>query len=413
MEYNTLDRLAKRLRSERELRLCQHFIDLFKDVHLKDLIAHDMDDDRRMRVDGHLLYNFGSDSYLGLDRDRAVRQAMIDAAGRWGLHNGASRIFYSVELCAEAERRLAAWLGTEDALIFPSVTLANMGLVPGIVGKGDILVVDREAHNSVHEGAKIAVANGVTHRELYPCRADTLRHILDREEYAGCVLAVDGLYSMTGTSPPLESLDEAVRSYGGTLYVDDAHSIGVVGAQGRGAANDALGGLDQVLMVGSLSKAFSCMGAFVTCTQELKPLLKMKSNTYIFGGPVPPPYLAAVCAVCDILASTRYDGLIGQLRRQIRRVADGIRSIGLIVIGGETPTLAIPIGSIERTLLAGKWLFDRGYYVPSVTYPAVPIHEGLLRIQVNANHTDEAVDGLLNVLSDLKDNINDFDVRTA
>jgi 7-keto-8-aminopelargonate synthetase-like enzyme len=197
------------------------------------------------------------------------------------------------------------------------------------------------------------------------------------------------------------------------MYVDDAHSTGVVGERGRGTAYQALGRLDQVLMVGSLSKAFSCMGAFVTCSKALKPLLKLKSNTYIFGGPVPPPYLAAICAVCDIVSSRRYDALIERLRSRIRRVVDGVHSIGLALIGGDTPTLAIPIGSIERTLLAGKWLFDRGYYVPSVAYPAVPIHEGLLRIQVNANHTEESIDGLLNALSDLKENLNDFDVRTA
>ena len=109
------------------------------------------------------------------------------------------------------------------------------------------------------------------------------------------MVAIDGVNSMSGKIPPLAEIDEVTRRYGGILYVDDAHGTGVVGPGGRGAARMILGGLDQVLMVGSLSKAFSCLGAFVTCTAKLKRVLKMRSNTFIFGGPVPPPYLAAIC----------------------------------------------------------------------------------------------------------------------
>ena len=155
-------------------------------------------------------------------------------------------------------------------------------------------------------------------------------------------------------------------------------------------------------MVGSLSKAFSCMGAFVTCTPELKPVLKMRSSTFIFGGPVPPPYLAAICAVCDILESPEYEQMLQRLQGLIRRLTEGIRALGLSVRGGESAIISVTIGDIERTLEAGKWLFDRGYYVQSATFPAVPINGGLFRIQVNANHTVEAVDGLVSAMAGLK-----------
>ena len=152
------------------------------------------------------------------------------------------------------------------------------------------------------------------------------------------------------------------------------------------------------------------MGAFVTCSSELKQVLKLRSSTFIFGGPVPPPYLAAVCEVCDILGSTEYDRLIGRLRLLAQRLTDGLRSLGMNVLGGRSPIISITIGDIERTLEAGRWLFDRGYYVQSATYPAVPINAGLLRIQVNANHSAESIDGLLNALSDLK---TEFGLPTA
>jgi 7-keto-8-aminopelargonate synthetase-like enzyme len=398
-----VENLTHRLKRDRLTRLALMFLEQCSEIHLKDLVIDEMDDQRRMVIGGRELVNFGSDSFLGLDRDPRVQKAMIEAVDCWGTHNGASRAFSSVELCGRAEERLARWLGVEDTLIFPSVTLANVGLIPALCGKGDLLVVDRLSHDSIQQGSKIASANGARLEELHPCRAETLEGILQGERKGGCVVAVDGVYSMTGKIPPLVELDATARRHGGILYIDDAHGTAVVGDRGRGAAHMALGSLEGALVVGSLSKAFSCMGAFVTCTHELKGLLKLRSSTFIFGGPVPPPYLAAVCAVCDILDSPEYDELIGTLRSRTRRLIEGIRSLGLSVLGDHAPIVSVTIGDIEQTLEAGKWLFDRGYYVQSATYPAVPINAGLLRIQVNANHSAEAIDGLLSVLEDLRE----------
>jgi len=402
LDENAVDRLLGRLFQDRVTRLGVAFFERYHDVVLKDLVVDEMDDERRMSVGGQDVINFGSDSFLGLDRHPRIQEAMVQSLEQWGTHNGASRAFTSVELCLQAERRLAKWLGVEATLIFPSVTLANAGLIPGIAGRGDLLVVDRLSHDSIQQAAKIAAANGAKLKELSPCSGKQLGRILKKEKYESCMLAVDGVYSMTGQIPPLAELDETVRRHGGLLYVDDAHGTAVVGPRGRGAAFRELGSLDQVLMVGSLSKAFSCMGAFVTCSAELKEILKLRSSTYIFGGPVPPPYLAAVCAVCDMLNSGEYDDLIGRLGDRIDRLTAGIKALDLTVTGGEAAILSVLVGDIERTFRAGKWLFDRGYYVQSATYPAVPINGGLLRIQVNANHSDAAIDGLLDALADLK-----------
>ncbi len=394
--------LNDRLRRDRLTRMAIMFFEHCSETHLKDLVVDEMDDQRRIVIGGHELTNFGSDSFLGLDRDPRVQQAIVEAVGCWGTHNGASRAFSSVELCERAERRLADWLGVEDTLIFPSVTLANVGLIPAVAGEGDLLVVDRLSHDSIHQGAKIAAADGATLKELHPCHAATLDGLFEDNPHDGCVVTVDGVYSMTGKIPPLVELDEVVRRRGGILYIDDAHGTGVVGKRGRGAAEMVLGSLDGVLMVGSLSKAFSCMGAFVTCTPELKDILKLRSSTYIFGGPVPPPYLAAVCAVCDILDSPEGEELIGQLQSRVHRVTNAIRRMGLTVMGGEAPIVSVTIGEIEQTLEAGKWLFDRGYYVQSATYPAVPINAGVLRIQVNANHSLQSIDGLLTAMEEMQ-----------
>src|SRR5205085_12246736 len=133
----------------------------------------------------------------------------------------------------------------------------------------------------------------------------------------------------------------------------DAHASGVVGPKGRGTVLGALGSYDNALVIGSLSKGFSCAGAFIGCSTEFKRLLKMKSNTYIFGGPVVPPYLDAVCTVCDILMSDEYDVLIGRLEGNLQRLRAGLAKLELHFQGGKTPILSGLVGAEEDTLRSG------------------------------------------------------------
>ncbi len=396
-----LDVLTERLSNHKVTRLALSFLAANDGLHLKDLGLEEMTDDRRARYEGHQFWNFGSDSFLGLDRHPRVHEAISDALPEWGSHNGASRAFSSPALTDEAEAKLAKWLGVADTFIFPSVTLANMGVLPAIAGAGDLLIVDRESHDSVHQGARLAAAGGARLEQVLALSPAAVADVMHRTVAKGTVMAIDGVYSMSGKTPPLADLDATVRGLGGTLYVDDAHGTGVVGPQGRGAAAAALGTLDNVLMVGSLSKAFSCLGGFVTCTPDLKTVLKIRSSTFIFGGPVPPPYLAAICAVCDIFMTPEYDRLLAALRNRTRQLTAGLDALGLSYHGGGAAIVSVVVGDIEKTFAAGKSLFDRGFYVQSATYPAVPINGGLLRIQVNANHPTVAIDGLLNALGDV------------
>jgi 7-keto-8-aminopelargonate synthetase-like enzyme len=397
-----LEPLTERLSRHKVTRLALSFLDANAGMHLKDLLFDATTDDRHVVIDGHTVWNFGSDSFLGLDRHPRVHEAIRDALPSWGAHNGASRAFSSPVLVDEAEEKLARWLGVSDTFIYPSVTLANIGLLPAITQAGDLLVVDRESHDSVHQGSRLAAAAGARLEQLPMPDARSLERIVAQ---AGCrggfVLAIDGVYSMSGRTPPLAELEAAVRDLGGVMYIDDAHGTGVVGPRGRGAAAAALGTLDNVLMVGSLSKAFSCLGGFVTCTPELKTVLKIRSSTFIFGGPVPPPYLAAISAVCDIMMSPEYDDLLEALHSRIRRFTAGLDALGVNHHGGDAAIVSLVVGDIEKTLEAGRRLFDRGFYAQSATYPAVPINGGLLRVQINANHPLEAIDGLLNVISDV------------
>src|SRR6266851_3187711 len=403
MSHLPMQKLAKVLRQNGLIRFIEHYGDLFPHSHLKDLVVEEIGPDRTIRVNGRQVVNFGSDSFLGLDQDQRVQEALVRGIRKWGTHNGASRAFASVRANIEAEEKIAHWLGTEASLIYPSVTLANVGAIPGLVGRQDLLVVDEHAHNSIQEGAKIAKAGGVRVVNFSHCDpADLERVLRAAQPYRVAVVAMDGVYSMTGALPPLADLDEVARRYAAVLYVDDAHATAVLGSRGRGTVLDALGNYDNTFVIGSLSKGFSCAGGFIGCTREFQLLLKMRSNTYIFGGPVPPPYLEAVCTVCDILMSPEYEKLIGRLRSNCQRLTLGFSRLGLTVLGGETPIISVLVGDEGDTLNAGNFLFERGYYVQSVTFPAVPYHGGVLRVQVNANHTAAAIDGLLDTFEDLK-----------
>jgi 7-keto-8-aminopelargonate synthetase-like enzyme len=396
--------LARVLRQNGLIRFIEHFAERFPTTHLKDLVVDEMGPDRSMVVDGRKVINFGSDSFLGLDQDVRVQEAVIRGVREWGTHNGASRAFSSVRANEAAEAKLAQWLGTEAVLIYPSVTLANLGALPGLVGRQDLLVVDEHAHNSIQEGAKIAKANGVRLVTFSHCDPLDLERVLQGAGEFRCgVVAIDGVYSMSGALPPLAELNAVALRHNAVLYVDDAHGTGVLGGQGRGTVLDALGNYDNTFVIGSLSKAFSCMGGFIGCTKEFKLLLKMRSNTYIFGGPVPPPYLEAIGVVCDILMSAEFTLLHSRLQRNCKHLTDGLERLGLAVLGGLTPIISVLVGDEADTLTAGRLLFEQGHYVQSVTFPAVPYHAGLLRIQVNANHLRHSIDGLLDGFAALKE----------
>jgi 7-keto-8-aminopelargonate synthetase-like enzyme len=403
MTQEPMQRLALALHQNKLVRYIEYFAAQFPDSHLKDLIVDEFGPGREIAVAGRRLINFGSDSFLGLDRDPRVRDALARGVRKWGSHNGSSRAFCSVRANEEAEERLAAWLGTEAVLIYPSVSLANMGAIPGLAGRQDVLVVDEHAHNSIQEGAKLARSNGARVMSFSHCDPRALAAVLESAHpYRAAVVAIDGVFSMSGMLPPLAALDAVAREHDAVLYVDDAHASGTLGTKGRGTVLDALGSYDNALVAGSLSKAFSCFGGFIGCTAEFKELLKMRSNTYIFGGPVPPPYLEAICTVLDLFESEEYDRLRTRLDQNVTRMVSGIEQIGLAVLGGLLPIASIPVGDEGDTIAAGRYLFDRGYYVQSVVFPAVPYHAGVLRIQVNANHEVESIDGLIEALGDLR-----------
>jgi glycine C-acetyltransferase len=395
--------LAKNLRQSKLVKFCEFARERFGDIHLKELTVNEVGPHREISIDGRELINFGFDSFLGLDQDPRVRDALVRGAKKWGTQFGASRAFASCGIEIEVERKIAKWMGTESALIYPSVTLANFGALAALVEPQDLIVVDEYAHNSIVEGTKVAQANGVRVVPFAHNNAMALEEVLTAaKRYRSAVIAIDGVYSMSGAIAAMQELNEVALRHNAVLYVDDAHATAVLGEHGQGTVKEALGNYDNAIVVGCLSKACSVFGAFIACSHELQRLLKMRSSTYIFGGPVPPPYLEAISAVIDILVSDGYELLRSQLDANVQRLVSGLNRHALVILGGQSPIVSILVGDEEATFLAGKFLFDRGYYVQSVTFPAVRYHAGVLRVQVNANHRADAIDGLVEAFGELR-----------
>jgi 7-keto-8-aminopelargonate synthetase-like enzyme len=287
--------------------------------------------------------------------------------------------------------------------------LANMGAIPGLTGRQDAIAMDEMAHSSMQEAAKIARANGTKVATFAHSDPSSLKQKLEElRPYRCALVCIDGVYSMSGKVPPMAELDTVAREAGAVLYIDDAHGTGVLGKHGRGTVLESLGSYDNAFVVGSLSKAFSCAGGFIGCSTSFQRLLKIRSSPYVFGGPVVPCYLEAIGTVLDILCSGEYRALRARLDRSIDRLTHGLTALGLAVMGGATPIVSVKIGDEGATLRAGKFLFDQGYYVQSVLFPAVPYHSGVLRVQCNANHDDSAIDGLIGAFARLSEVIGPF-----
>src|SRR3954465_5276159 len=204
-----MDELARALRSSNMIRFMERAAEQYADIHLKELNVEQVGPNREMLVDGQKLINFGFDSFLGLDQDPRVIAGLARGAEQWGTQFGASRAFASCGAEVKLEEKIAHWMQTEAAVIFPSVTLANVGALPALVGPPDIIAIDEFAHNSIVEGTRIARANG---SRVIPfkhnCPVALEEALIAAKPYRCAVIAIDGVYSMRGTIAAMRELNE-------------------------------------------------------------------------------------------------------------------------------------------------------------------------------------------------------------
>ena len=338
----------------------------------------------RIRIGGRELINMSSNDYLGLANDPALREAAKAGAETWGGGAGAVRTIAGTQDVHQAlEAEIAAWKGVEATLVFQSGFAGNLGTIPALVGRGDVILSDELNHASIIDGCRLSRAEI---RRFAHADADSLR-----EQLAGCtadqrkLVVTDGVFSMDGDIAPLPDICDAAEAFGAMVMVDDAHGSGVLGRGGRGSVDHfGLHGRVQV-QLGTLSKAIGSMGGYIAGSQALRDYLTHTARPVLFSTSHPPAVVETTRAAIRVL--TREPERVERLWDNARFFKQGLADLGMDLGRSATPITPVIVGEAERAHALSDRLRQRGVFVQSVAFPTVPRDAARVRAMVSAAHT--------------------------
>ena len=339
-------------------------------------------------LDGRRVILLASNNYLGLAADPRVVEAAAEASRRWGAGSGSARLISGgVRLHDELEARLAAFKGTEEALLFSSGYLANLGTISALVDRGDAVFSDELNHASIIDGARLSGATVHVYRHADPVH---LAELLRAHPGGRRLVVTDSVFSMDGDLAPLREIVEACEEASAILMVDEAHATGVVGPGGRGAiAAAGLEGRVHVVM-GTLSKSLGAAGGFIAGSAELISYLRNRARSFIFDTALPAPVVAAALAALDVIEREPERG--ERARTLARRLAKGLRGAGFDVGIPAAAIVPVPAGSAAAALALSDALLAQGVLAPAIRPPSVPPGTARVRATVMATHSDEHID---------------------
>jgi 8-amino-7-oxononanoate synthase len=349
-------------------------------------------------IEGKPRIMMGSNNYLGLTHHPAVLAAAKAALERYGSGCTGSRFLNgTLDLHETLESELAEFFGKEACLVFSTGYQANLGLISGLVGRGDVVVLDKLDHASIVDGAKMS--HGDTLRFNHGDLPGLERKLQALAPNTGIMIVVDGIYSMEGDIADVPGLLKVAQKFGAALAVDDAHAVGVLGPNGDGTAAH-FGLVDEVdLIVGTFSKSLASIGGFVAGSESVIHFLRHHSRPLIFTAALPPSNTAGVLEALHILKSEPWRR--DQLWVNARRLQEGLRSVGFDIGPTETPIVPVLIGPLEKTFLFWRKLFDAGVFTNPVVPPAVPPSQCRLRTSLMATHAPEQIDQALETFARL------------
>ena len=355
-------------------------------------------------MEGRERITLGSNNYLGLTTHPAVRQGARDALEHYGTGLTGSRFMNgTTPLHLELEREIAEWTGDEDALVFTTGYQANVGCVATLLGPEDTVIVDSGDHASVLDAVMMSRARI---RPFRHNKLDKLEKMLDRAQGdgGGVLVIVDGVFSMEGDLAPLPDVVELCAKYGARLMVDEAHGVGVLGANGTGAS-ELFGVADRVdLRMGTFSKSLASCGGFISGPAEVIDFLRVQSRAFMFTASAVPAAVGATLAALRVIRSDEGRELLGRVLDNARYLQQGLDERGFDVVqptpmpGGHdalTPIIPVTIGDDWQAVLFWKALYDEGVYANVALYPAVPRGGALLRTSVMATHQRDHLDQAL------------------
>ncbi len=350
-------------------------------------------------IEGKKVIMLGSNNYLGLTTHPFVRQAAMDAIRDYGTSLTGSRLLNGThKLHLELEQDLATFFGKEACLVFTTGYQANIGVISAMLSKGNYLVMDKMAHASIYDGAKVSRGElaSFQHNDM----TDLEQVLTSLDPMAGKMIMVDGVFSMEGDVAKLGEMVALKEKYHTRLVVDDAHGVGVIGPGGRGTSHH-FGLQDKVdLIVGTFSKSLASVGGFAVGDHKVIDFIKHYGRSVVFSASLPPASVAAARAALHVLQ--REPERVDRVQAHGQYMRDALKSHGFDTGESQTPIVPIVVGDELLALTLWRELINEGVYVNSVVYPAVPRERAMLRTSYTSEHTREQLDQALEVLVKLK-----------
>jgi 8-amino-7-oxononanoate synthase len=337
--------------------------------------------------------NFGSNDYLGLAEDDRLKNASIDAIKKYGTGTTGSRLLSGHrDLHEELENKIARLKQTEDALVFSSGYLANLGTIPALVGKRDLILADQYNHSCLVNGCRLS---GATIKEFRHLDWQDLEFILQeyRSGFQRCLIVTNSVFSMTGDVAPLKEIVALSDRFGAMVMVDEAHGTGVFGKNGSGLVEMA--GIDQpIVQVGTLSKAIGSLGGFVAGSAKLINYLRSRVSTWIYTTALSPADTAAAIKGIELISSA--PELREKLWQNIRHLANLQKQSEL----GLSPIFSIGMPDIPSTLALAEKFWQNSIYAPAIRPPTVPTPK--IRISLTAKHSLDQIDRVWEIIKTIR-----------
>jgi 8-amino-7-oxononanoate synthase len=346
----------------------------------------------RITVNGRPMIMVGSNNYLGLADHPKAKAAAKEAVDRYGVGTCGSRFLTgTIDLHEKLEERLASFMKREAALTFSTGFQTNLGIISAIAGKGDHIIIDRLVHASIIDACRLSFAT--VHKYKHNSMKDLEQILASLDPGAGKLIVVDGVFSMEGDIADLPGIVPLAGKYGARILVDDAHGIGVLGANGRGTAEHFGLEKDVDLVMGTFSKTFASIGGVVVGDAKIISFIKHHARPLMFSAAATPASVASVLAILDML-ETRPE-LRTRLWVVTERMRTGYQAMGYDTGPSRTPIIPVLVRDDEKCFMLWRLLRDEGIFTTPVIYPAVSHGHALIRTSYGAGHTDEELATIL------------------
>ena len=351
------------------------------------------DQDTEVFISGKKVLMFGSNAYLGLTNHPKVKEAAIEATKKYGTGCAGSRFLNgTLDIHVQLEKRLAEFIGKEDAMTFSTGFQVNEGVLSCMTGREDYIIWDELNHASIIEGIRLSFSTKLKYKhndmeslekQLQKCESDKIK-----------LIVTDGVFSMEGDIANLPEINRLAKKYNANIMVDEAHSLGVLGRQGRGVCDHFNVLPDVDLIMGTFSKSFASIGGFIASSEPVINFLRHNSRTYTFSASSTPAATAAASAALDIMINE--PERIEHLWRLTNYALQGFRDMGCEIGHTSTPIIPLFIRDDAKTFKVTQKLFEEGIFVNPVVSPGVAPSDSLIRFSLMATHTFEQLDYAMN-----------------